>query len=165
GVSFTPSGYIFTPDACCNVGSLIPQTMHDGLVEVTMRQQVNFDLNDAGILFRANSGSNTALAFTITPNGEWHLDLRPRQGDGPDSDYRSLRYEGLFGGIAAIHRGLGATNRLAVLMQGSSLTFFVNGQYIGRYVGNDVPQSGQVGVFVGSANGLITFSDLLISPA
>ena len=164
-VSFTPSGYVFSSDTCCNTGSLIPQLLHDGLVEVTVHQQVDFDLSDAGILFRAKSGSNTALAFTITPNGEWRLDLLPKQGDGSVSDYRSLRYEGVIGGIAAIHQGLDATNRLAVLMQGSSLTFFVNGQVVGRYVGNDVPQSGQVGVYTNGYENTVTFSDLLIAPS
>lgn len=162
---FTPEGYVYQPTTCCNAASLMAQSMNNGLVEVTMRQQVDFDLSDAGILFRANSASNTALAFTITPNGEWHLDLLPKQGEGSVSDYRSLLYEGVIGGVSAIHQGLDATNRLAVLMQGSSLTFFVNGQYVGRYVGNDVPQSGQVGVFVGSADGPVTFSDLLIASA
>ncbi len=149
GFAFTPQGYVYLSTTCCDASSLIAQPMNNGLVEVTVHQQVNFRLNEAGIVFRANSDSNTMLAFTITPSGEWHLNLLPKQGDGPESDYQELRYEGIFGGIAAIHQGLDATNRLAVLMQGSTFTFFANGQYLGRYQSNDVPQSGQVGVYVG----------------
>lgn len=77
---------------------------------------------------------------------------------------RELRYEGVIFGVGAIHRGLDATNRLAVLMRGSSYIFFVNGQFVGGYQANDLPQSGQVGVYVELMNGPITFSDLLISP-
>ena len=165
GFAFTPQGYVYLSTTCCDASSLIAQPMNNGLVEVTVRQQVDFKLNEVGILFRANSDSNTMLAFTITPSGEWNLNLLPIQGDGPESDYRLLRNEGILGGIAAIHQGLDATNRLAVLMQGSTFTFFVNGQYIGKYQSNDVPQSGQVGVYAGDMSGPITFSDLLISPA
>ena len=163
--AFTPQGYAYQSTSCCDSSSLITRTMRDGLVEVTVHQQVDFDLNEAGIAFRANSDSNTMLIFAVTPNGEWHVNLRPKQGGGTESEYRSLRYEGLFGGISAIHQGLDATNRLAVLMQGATFTFFVNGQYVGRYVGNDLPQEGQVGVYVGGMNGPVTFSDLLLSPA
>ena len=46
-------------------------------------------------------------------------------------------------------------------------TLFINGQCVGRYWGwgSDLPQSGQVGVYVGGTNGPVTFSDLLIAPA
>jgi len=81
------------------------------------------------------------------------------------ADYRTLRYEGVFGGATAIHQGLDSTNRLAVLMQGSTFTFFVNGRYLGRYQSGYLPQSGQVGVYVEGMHGPVTFSDLLISPA
>lgn len=163
--AFTPQGYVYQSTSCCDSSSLIAQPINNGLVEVTVHQQVDFDLNEAGIAFRANTASNTMLIFAVTPNGEWHVNLRPKQGGGTESDYRSLRYEGLFGGISAIHQGLDATNRLAVLMQGATFTFFVNGQYVGRYVGNDLPLEGQVGVYVGGMNGPVTFSDLLLSPA
>jgi hypothetical protein len=67
--------------------------------------------------------------------------------------------------VQPIHQGHDATNRIAVLMQRSSFIFFINGQYVGRYSGSDLPQSGQVGVYVGATNIAVTFSDLLIAPA
>jgi hypothetical protein len=102
--------------------------------------------------------------FAITPSAEWHLLQFALGDDGSLSLEHELRYEGVLFGVGAIHQGLDATNRLAVLMHGSSYTFFVNGQFVGGYQVDDLPQSGQVGVYAGGMNGPITFSDLLISP-
>jgi hypothetical protein len=130
-----------------------------------VRQQVDFDLNRAGFLFRANPASHTALVFAITPSAE-RLLLRFTCGDdGSLTHERELRYEGVIVGVGAVHRGLDATNRLAVLMRGSSHTFFVNGQCVGSYQADDLPRSGQVGIYAEGMNGPITFSDLLIAPA
>ena len=66
--------------------------------------------------------------------------------------------------MGAIHRGLEVTYRLAVLMGGSSYTFFVNGRLVGGYQANDLPQSAQGGVYVELLDGSVTFSHLLSSP-
>lgn len=163
--AFTPTGYVFLSTTCCDASSLIAQPATNGLVEVTVRQQVDFDLNEAGILFRANLHSHVALAFVVTPSGEWHLNRYTIGTDGALTDSQTLRYEGTFFGIRAVHKGLGATNRLAVLMQRSSYTFFVNGQFVGGYTANDLPLSGQIGVYAEGMDGPITFSDLVIAPA
>jgi hypothetical protein len=163
--AFTPQGYRFLSTTCCDSSSLIAQTIGNGLVEVTVHQQVDFDLDEAGIMFHVDPSSNTSLAFVVTPNGEWHLNRFRLGSDGTLTGERSLRYEGVFGGIRAIYQGHDTINRLAVLMQGSSYTFFVNGQYIGGYRSNDLPLSGQIGVYVGGMDGPVAFSDLLISPA
>ena len=65
--------------------------------------------------------------------------------DGSLTHERDLRYEGVIFGVGAIHRGVDATNRLAVLMNGSSYTFFVNGQFVGGYQASDLPQMGRWG--------------------
>ena len=118
-----------------------------------------------GLLFRASASDHTALAFTITPSGEWHLTQFTLGADGVLTNSRVLRHEGLIGGVRSIHQGSDATNRLAVLMRGSSYTFFVNGQFAGGYWGIGMAQSGQIGVYVEGTGGAATFSDLLISPA
>lgn len=162
---FTSSGYVFTSDTCCDASSRIASPMSNGLIEITIRQQSDFDLSQVGFLFRANTSSQTALAFTITPGGEWHVVRFTMAADGTLTDERDQRIEGLFGGVRPIHQGPDATNRLAVLMDGTSYTFYVNGQFLGGYQANDLPQSGQVGVYAEGTGGPITFSDLLISPA
>jgi hypothetical protein len=162
--AFSSTGYVFVPVMCCDSNSRINGVMSDGLVEITLRQVADFDLRAAGLLFRANPTTHTALTFTITPNAEWHLEQYTLADDGALTRERELRYEGVIFGVGEIHQGLDATNRLAVLMRGSSYTFFVNGRYVGGYQANNLPQTGQVGVYVSGLNGLVTFSDLLISP-
>ena len=146
--AFTSSGYVFNGQTCCDVSSLMARPMADGLVEMTVRQQSDFDLSAVGLLFRASASDHTALAFTITPSGEWHLTQFTLGADGVLTNPRELRHEGLIGGVRSIHQGSDATNRLAVLMRGSSYTFFVNGQFAGGYWAIGMPQSGQVGVYV-----------------
>jgi hypothetical protein len=85
--------------------------------------------------------------------------------DGTLTNERELRSDGLFiSKVGAIHTGEDASNRLAVLMDGSSCAFFINGQYVGSYLASDLPHAGEVGIYVESSGGLETFSDLLISP-
>lgn len=169
--AFTPSGYVFsspTGYACCDLSSLIPISMSNGLAEVTIHQNVDSDLSQVGIVFRADGNKRTALAFTVTPNGEWRLTQYDLGADGTLDHRYDLHYESnLFGirSIGSIHQGRNATNRLAVLMQGTSYTFFINGQFVGGYAANDLPLTGRVGVYANSFDGSVTFSDLLISPA
>src|SRR6185312_752210 len=149
--------------SCCELSSQISGVMSDGLIEITMRQVASFDLSPSGLLFRADPTTHTALAFTITPNAEWHLEQFTLGDDGALTHERELRYEGVIFGVGAIHQGEDATNRLAVLMRGSSYTFFINGQFVGGYLASDLPQTGQVGVYTEGLGDLVVYSDLLIS--
>jgi hypothetical protein len=143
--TFSSNGYVFTSATCCALSSHINGVMGDGLVEITMRQVADFDLSPAGLLFRADPSTHTALVVAITPSAEWKLLQFTLGADGSLTHERELRYEGVIFGVGAIHRGPDATNQLAVLMRGSSYTFFVNGQFVGGYQANDLPQTGQVG--------------------
>ena len=163
--AFTPQGYAYSSDECCTSGSLSDRTMGDGLVEVTIHWRTTFDLDQMGIIVRANTRDQTALAFSITPSGEWKVDQLSFASGQILRDSRNLRYEGVLGGDRQIHQGLDATNRLAVLMNGSSCSFFVNGQFVGGYTEDDLAQPGQIGVYVSGLGGPVTFSDLLIAPA
>ena len=125
---------------------------------------IRFRPERVGILFRASASDHTALAFTVTPGGEWHLTQFTLGADGALTNSRTLRHDGLFGGVRSIHQGSDTTNRLAVLMRGSSYTFFVNGQFVGGYWAVGMPQLGQAGVYAEGTGGGATFSDLLISP-
>jgi hypothetical protein len=163
-ILFTPFGYVFLSGSCCDLSSRISRTMDDGLIEVNVRQLADFDLSSVGLLFRVSEREHTALAFVITANGNWQL-LRFRLDEsGTLTNERDLRREGIFGGIRAIHQGQDTTNQLAVLMQGSSYTFFVNGQFVGGYEANGLPLSGQIGVYTDGLASAVTFSDLLIVP-
>lgn len=162
--AFTPQGYIFPAEECCGASSLSSQSISDGLVEITVRQQTTDEFDGAGIVFRANSRARIAFVFIVTPDGDWQLDRYTLRSDGAFAESDFLRTDNEIFGVSAIHRGHDVTNRLAVLVQGSSLTFFINGQFVGRYWSSDLPQSGQIGVYANGSEGTVTFSDLLISP-
>jgi len=170
--AFTPQGYFYPAGTCCDASSLASQSLSDGLVEVTIHQQTTDMYEEAGIVFRANARDKAALVFAVSPGGYWWLNRLKAGPNGPLSQEDYLRSDagisrfGL-GRMQPIHEGRDVTNRLAVLMQGSSFTFFINGQCVGRYwgAGSDLPQTGQVGVYVGGSDSSVTFSNLLIAPA
>jgi hypothetical protein len=162
--SFTSKGYA-SERACCNVTSRVPGTMSDGLLEVGMRDDAVYEFDSAGLLFRADKSAHSVLVFTISPDQRWYLRQFTLGDDGSLSQERELRSEGFLIGVGAIRKGQNAMNRLAVLMNGPTYSFFINGQYVGGYRADDLPQAGQVGVYVEYSSGPVTFSDLLISPA
>jgi hypothetical protein len=75
-----------------------------------------------------------------------------------------LVYEGVLSPVSAIRRGSDATNRLAVIMRGSSYAFFINDQFVGIYHDRG-PTTGRVGVFVDGLGDAVAFSDLAVYPA
>lgn len=60
---FTPSGYVFPTDACCDLNSRVAQPMSNGLVEVTAHQQSQFDLATVGILYSRRRGRSQRTGF------------------------------------------------------------------------------------------------------
>lgn len=168
GLTFTPNGYLMTiSNACCDAASLIPQAMRNGLLEVTFRtNQQTVGYNVAGIVFRADRAKQIALVFSVWTDGSWELSRMHIGIDGTIAVLDSLRLDTtMFGSTRGIVRGPNATNRLAVLMQGSSFTFFANGQFLAGYQAKDVPAVGQIGVYADAYQNPVTFSDLLIAPA
>ncbi len=165
--AFTPQGYTYISSNCCEASSLAARALGNGVVAVTILQQASDVLNEAGIVFRANAGGGSALAFVMAPVGYWYLYRFTMEANSALTNKQYLRSSGghLFGRSQPIHTGHGAPNRLAVLMQGSVYTFFINGQFVARYWASDLPQSGQIGVFVESFDGSVTFSDMAITPA
>ena len=162
--TFTQDGYA-SSRVCCFVISRVPQTIGNGLLEVSMRDDAVYEFDSAGLLFRADNNAHSALVFAISPDQRWYLRQFTLGDDGSLSQERELRSEGFLIGVGAIRKGQNAMNRLAVLMNGPTYSFFINGQCIGGYRADDLPQAGQVGVYVEYSSGPVTFSDLLISPA
>lgn len=73
-----------------------------------------------GIAFRANGSGNSQYIFIITSTGEWIFGVM-----GGDRHYVGPKAS------AAIHRGLGADNTLAVHISGTHFEFFINGTDVG----------------------------------
>lgn len=162
--SYTKSGYMLTPtsgSARCGAFAWAPPRFADATVAVTVRQDSTFSLSETGLIVRADGATHTLLVFAVTPSGEWHLD-RYRVGTSEATIMDdSLRHEGSILPVDAIHQGLHATNRLAVMMRGSSYAFFINGQFVGIYRG-DGPASGHVGMYVDCISQRAIFADFAV---
>lgn len=146
-----------------------PDTFADVMLEITMRNTTSFDLDQAGLILRADDASQTMLLFTITPSGKWQLRRLGLDGYASHnwrSIERTLVDEGnTYSPVGAIHQGLDATNHLAVLMRGNAYAFFINDQYVGAYRDDGGPTSGHVGMFVDIFGGTASYTDLAIYPA
>ena len=68
------------------------------------------------------------------------------------------------GQSAAIHRGVGASNRVAILMRGDTYVHYVNGTFIGAGTDSSAPSSGAAGVYVNSDAAGGQFSDFAVYP-
>lgn len=147
---------------CCEEFALAPRTMSDGVVEVTLHTVSEFDFDEAGLVLRADPQTNQALYFSITPGGGWRLTRGSMHSDSGLSN--ELVYEGLFTPVLGIHTGNDVINRLAVIMRGSTYTFFVNGRYIGSYHDNQI-MGNRVGVYTEGTQDMSAFSDFALYPA
>ena len=134
----------------------------DALIEVTAQQLKPFsgtNYGGVGVILRERSAGNQFVAFQIDLSGNWGL-----------WDYSSTRR--LYGGwldidsgqSAAIHRGVGIPNRIAVLARGDTFVLYVNGVYIGSRSESSAPPSGGAGVFVQSDPVGGRFSDFAVYP-
>ncbi len=147
---------------CCDEFAFANHPVSDGVIEVTLHTVSDDDLDEAGLVLRANFQTNQALYFSITPGGGWRLtrgSMNSYSGIGNE-----LVYEGLFSPVLGIHTGSDVTNRLAVIMRGSNYTFLVNGRYIGSYHDNQIAGN-LVGLYTEGTQQTSAFMDFAIYPA
>ncbi len=167
--TFAGGAYVLNVQKGREIYAWTPNAFGDVTLEVTMRYTTDFDLDQAGLVLRANDSSQTILIFTITPSGGWQLRRLPLDGYASAnlrSIERTLVDEGnIYSPVGAIHQGLDATNHLAVLMRGSSYAFYINDQYVGAYHDDGGPTSGHVGMFVDTFAGTAAYTNLAIYPA
>ncbi len=83
-----------------------------------------------GLIFRLADG--TMERFRVSSNGSYDLvDTSPNIGP--------------YGASSAIHQGLGKSNVLTSIAQGSTIDIYVNGQHIGNLQHSKSPACGQIG--------------------
>ncbi len=90
-----------------------------------------------GIIFRFDSTKNTNYIFHVNRDGTYALDLN--QGNSPTKALIPST------STPAIHRGLGQTNVIAVVANGSTITLYVNYQKLASKTGVSYSH-GQIGV-------------------
>ena len=90
------------------------------------------------------------MTFNITVDGEYWIDRF--------WDYSSVP---TIGNDSAIAKGYGASNCLAMLIQGSQYTFYVNGHYAGGFNDGDLA-GGAIGLYAGFDD--VSFSGFAVYP-
>ncbi len=141
----------------------------DLAVAVTLREVAAHDYDIAGLVARvqgAGTGDADKIIFDISPlGGSWEL-FHYQPGQGPPED--GWHYLGT-GDSAAIHTGAGATNRLMLVIVGTTYLCYVNGQFVGggvdSYASASSPRTGYAGLFVRAPSTVAVFNDFAIYPA
>ena len=105
-------------------------------IQITMIKDL-----EAGITFRSSNENLPSFVFSITTTGLYALDTFPSLRQG-----RVLA----FGRSSAIHLGQNQTNVIAVMARGSTISLFINKQFIKNVSDNDY-SSGEIGMYTGNA--------------
>jgi hypothetical protein len=92
-----------------------------------------------GIIFRSSNANANYYLFRASQDGSYDLFLYV---DTNGTNAESLAQ----GSSPAIHRGLNQPNKIAVIARGSSLSFFINQQYV-TSIDDTTYKSGAIGVF------------------
>ncbi len=105
-------------------------------VQITMINDL-----EAGITFRSFIENLPSFVFSITTTGLYALDA-----------YQSIRQGRVlaFGRSSAIHLGQNQTNVIAVMARGSTISLFINKQFIKNISDNNY-SPGEIGMFTGNA--------------
>jgi hypothetical protein len=142
---FQPDGYHVKGGYLCYapVGNI-----SNGIVSVDVKQISGPITYFYGIVIRRTSRGNYYL-FEIDSNGKWRF-----------SKVVSSTFADVLPYVpnAAIHRGLNATNRLKVIMQGNNFTFFINGTQVGQATDSTFA-SGRCGVVDDISSGEVVFTN------
>ncbi|WIG60081.1 MAG: hypothetical protein OJF49_002829 [Ktedonobacterales bacterium] len=140
-MTFSEQAYKITDDDSESIlYAAMPHSYDNALFEVTARTVGSDNLSGPGFAIKGQHFADPLLVFYVSPDGTWWLKRTSSL----------FRYEGYkfieLGDSSAIHSGFGADNRIAVLVQGNSFTFYVNGTYITGYQ-DDALSGGQVGLY------------------
>jgi hypothetical protein len=135
---------------------MAPRRYGRALVEVSGR--TGGDWNLGGVGFAISDPSLSALlTFIVAPDGSWWI------GHVSTTEPYWTNDNSSFGDMSAIHRGFGVWNHIAVLMNGSDFTFYVNGQYATSYH-DDALKGGEVGLYLDLSTASGDFRDFAVYP-
>jgi hypothetical protein len=123
----------------------------DAAIAVTVVQSGGDIREFYGIAFR-ESGQDNYYLFAISGRGRWGLLLYANGAATPLVTSTAN---------VAIQTGIGASNRLEVVAQGSQFGFFVNGKQVGT--ASDTSYRGGIFGLAGADNTEVVFTDLTVT--
>ncbi|HLZ20500.1 MAG TPA: hypothetical protein VKQ30_00035 [Ktedonobacterales bacterium] len=138
------------------------QSFSDATVEVTARYPKNAPSNVAGavgLLLRQRGDGDQFVEFQVDTTGRWEfLDYAASRGSTNDWRFIDDGYS------SAIHPGMDAINRVAVLMHGNDFILYVNGVFLRVETDSSAPTSGTAGVYVANDMPGGQFADFAVYP-
>lgn len=149
-------------DPQSNIYAWPGQPFANAIVEVTARQLHSPSDNASdgvGLVLRTSGNSNQDVEFNVDPTGYWDF-----------ADYSAYRgvdnsRNDIDGGESpAIHQGVGAVNRLSVVMRGNDFILYVNGRFLAVETDSGALASGPAGVVVESETTGGQFYDFAVYP-
>lgn len=135
----------------------VPGRYDHALVEVRGRTGGFDNLGGVGLAISGPGNSAPLLTFRVAPEGSWWLE---RFHTAEPYDLNAFTR---FDDMSAIHKGFGVSNQIAVLMNGSDFTFYVNGRYATGYH-DDALRGGQVCLYLDFLSDSGDFSDFAVYP-
>ncbi len=139
---------------------LAPHRYDNALYEVTVSSQGDPDLHAcAGVAILGGAHSQPMLTFCVLSDGWWSLRWL-EHGTHASGSGDSIR----IGKNSAIQLGTNAPNLIAVLVQGSDFTFYINGHYMTRFHYGDLA-GGHIGLYLDPRAERGSFTDFAVYPA
>jgi hypothetical protein len=138
----------------------------DLAVAVTVRGIAVTGYGPVGLVVRSDTAHYPDdIEFSINPaSGGWELMHYQPEATNSDDVYHFLE----IGHVSAIHAGLGATNRLMLVVVGRTYLCYINGQLVGGAVDSSPkaspPHPGYVGLYV-LGDSVAVFNDFAVYPA
>lgn len=179
GTSSNPGDFFFTedaplhgvyqlsgPDPQSDMYAWPSQSFSDAVVEVTARQLHNATdgvAGGVGLILRVSGEGDQFDMFQVLPSGRWALWSAILSSDATGIDQTNYNVID-DGSSSAIHQGVGATNRLAVLMHGNDLLLYANGAFLANETDSSILGSGGAGVYVDSQAAGGQFYDFAVYP-
>lgn len=111
-------------------------------VEVTASQRSTDDGDGVGLVLRMNDNNTDFLAFYVDSSG-WFW-LEHHTGSVSDGNWNWIGGDN----SSAIHIGVGASNRLQIIVRSTQMICFINGRFVGTYSDGDLWLNGHIGVYV-----------------
>jgi hypothetical protein len=138
--------------------TLAPRRYDHALVEVTGRTGGAFDLGGVGLTISGPDVTTPLLTFRATPDGKWWIERESKLGAYDPHSFYDI------GDMSAIHQGFEVANQIAVLINGSDFTFYINGQYATGYH-DDALNGAAVGLYLDNTSDSGDFSNFAVYPA
>lgn len=149
-------------DSTSTVWAVGSPVFGDAAVEATVAQRGKSGSDGVGLVLRASDSGNDFVVYYIDSSGWWYLTRYHLAGSNPDDNWHDIDSAP----SDAIHTGDGATNRLLVVLRGTSFLCYINGTFVGAVNDDASPRSGSMGVFVNdsSTEGIFSTFDVYTAP-